>query len=409
MPVPYKGQRVRLVTGFIKPAICRRSGTAGAYSDSSCAWTNTEFMNSEPEKFDIAIHTRTLEIIGFSISLVALVISLFIFSNYRSLRNSRTRIHKSLFYAMVLQVVIRLTIYIDQALIRYKIQDNPAYENVTVHGIDNMPYLCESSYILLEYAITVMFMWMFIEGIYLHSMVAGNSLRERISHVVYYATGWGLPIIITAAWATVTSIHYKSQSAEHCWYGYNFSPYYWIVESPRLAVIVINFLFLLNIIRVLVVKLSKNDTTEIVIVRKAVRAALVLLPLLGITNVLNMIEAPIDSEVWKFAVWIYTTHFLRSFQGFFISLIYCFLNGEVRMVIVKQYNNRKTIAENERRRRNRFLQDMSPQQQQRGRRRQREQLPSTFIPMTTLRRHRPHSASGADRCHIDTELGSSYL
>lgn len=63
--------------------------------------------------------------------------------------------------------------------------------------------------------------------------------------------------------------------------------------------------------------------------RKAVRAALVLLPLLGITNILNLIEAPLDSGVWMFGLWSYSTHFLRSFQGFFIALIYCFLNGEV--------------------------------------------------------------------------------
>ena len=34
------------------------------------------------------------------------------------LRNNRTRIHKNLFVAMVIQVVIRLTVYIDQAIIR---------------------------------------------------------------------------------------------------------------------------------------------------------------------------------------------------------------------------------------------------------------------------------------------------
>lgn len=66
--------------------------------------------------------------------------------------------------------------------------------------------------------------------------------------------------------------------------------------------------------------------------RKAVRAAVVLLPLLGITNVLFMIEAPLDN-VRKFALWSYTTHFLRSFQGLFIATLYCFLNGEVRNTV----------------------------------------------------------------------------
>lgn len=78
----------------------------------------------------------------------------------------------------------------------------------------------------------------------------------------------------------------------------------------------------------LVVKLRQSHTSDIEQVRKAVRAAIVLLPLLGITNALNMINV-VDRTPLEFAIWSYTTHFLTSFQGFLISLLYCFLNGEV--------------------------------------------------------------------------------
>jgi hypothetical protein len=37
------------------------------------------------------------------------------------------------------------------------------------------PVLCEASYVLLEYARTAMFMWMFIEGLYLHNMITGEA------------------------------------------------------------------------------------------------------------------------------------------------------------------------------------------------------------------------------------------
>lgn len=56
---------------------------------------------------------------------------------------------------------------------------------------------------------------------------------------------------------------------------------------------------------------------------------MVLLPLLGITNALVMIKAPLDRSVVEFALWSYSSHFLTSFQGFFVALLYCFLNGEV--------------------------------------------------------------------------------
>lgn len=90
-------------------------------------------------------------------------------------------------------------------------------------------------------------------------------------------------------------------------------------------------MFLLNIIRVLVVKLRQSLTSDVEQVRKAVRAAFVLLPLLGITNLLNMAQAPLDKSPEMFAVWSFGTHFLTSFQGFFVAMIYCFLNGEVRI------------------------------------------------------------------------------
>lgn len=151
---------------------------------------------------------------------------------------------------------------------------------------------------------------------------------------------------------------------QKCWYGYNLTPYYWILEGPRLTVIIVstiwlsqfiylffctqkstiilffyiylqlNFFFLLNIIRVLIVKLRQSHTSEVEQARKAVRAAIVLLPLLGITNLLNMVKNPLDQSPLKFAFWSYGTHFLTSFQGFFIAMIYCFLNGEVRCAIL---------------------------------------------------------------------------
>lgn len=45
----------------------------------------------------------------------------FLITFSRSLRNTRTRIHKNLFVAMMVQVLIRLTLYIDIAIYRRKL------------------------------------------------------------------------------------------------------------------------------------------------------------------------------------------------------------------------------------------------------------------------------------------------
>ncbi|CAH2036046.1 unnamed protein product, partial [Iphiclides podalirius] len=305
-------------------------------------------------KFGVAFGTRYMECVGIILSIITLLISLFIFIRYTSLRNNRTRIHRDLIISMLVHLLIRLVLYIDQA---YNRRDNTD----VVRGIHDMPYVCITLYILLEYTISVMFMWMFIEGLYLHSVVSANSLRERIPYQYYYIVGWGFPLVTTAVWATMTALHYRDEPINTCWYGYNFLAVYWIVQGPRVAAIVVNFLFLLSITRVLVLKMQQSNNSEMEITlyatpsyynwlehvedfnlhvsAKAVKAALVLLPLLGITNILNMIEVPVSSSVWKFALWSYSTHFLRSFQGFFIALIYCFMNGEVRMAVRKDYEN----------------------------------------------------------------------
>ncbi|EDW35058.1 GL12858 [Drosophila persimilis] len=86
---------------------------------------------------EIARHTRTLEIVGLCLSLLALLVSLVIFCSFRSLRNNRTRIHKNLFVAMVLQVLIRLTIYLDQFQRGSKSSGSSSNSSSSLSAIEN--------------------------------------------------------------------------------------------------------------------------------------------------------------------------------------------------------------------------------------------------------------------------------
>ncbi|XP_064103356.1 PDF receptor-like [Macrobrachium nipponense] len=272
-------------------------------------------------KLHVAATGRIIEMVGLSISLTMIMTSLFIFTVFRSLRNNRTRIHWHLFMSMKIQLVVRLTLYIDQYIIRSRKMTPLFYK-----GIDNSPVVCESFYVLLEYARTAMFMWMFIEGLYLHNMVTLTVFHDKPNYRMFYAIGWGLPVIMTATWASTTALLYTDTE---CWWGYNLSPYFWILEGPRLIVIFTNLIFLLNILRVLITKLKASFSSELHQIRKAARAAIVLLPLLGITNALQIVHSPLESSPLKFAVWTYVSTFLTAaYQGFFVALIYCFMNNE---------------------------------------------------------------------------------
>ncbi|XP_046437156.1 PDF receptor-like [Daphnia pulex] len=296
-------------------------------------------------KLIVAQATRVLELTGLTVSLISLMISLFIFTYFRSLQNHRTRIHKNLFAAIGIQVIIRMTLYLDQAVFVSEMVGGGSHQTLIdsstvaaagARGIHETPILCEWFYIVLEYARTTMFVWMFIEGLFLHNLITVMVFRPDTYHKLYLALGWGIPIILTAIWAAFTATH---QTTSACWLGYNLTPSYWILEGPRLTIIFINLLYLLNILRVLVTKLRNSQCSEAEQLRKSVKAAMVLLPLLGITNALVMIKAPLDRSVVEFALWSYSSHFLTSFQGFFVALLYCFLNGEVRSTLAKKMRN----------------------------------------------------------------------
>ncbi|XP_059351983.1 PDF receptor-like [Daphnia carinata] len=296
------------------------------------------------DKLMVAQMTRIMELTGLTISLISLMISLFIFTYFRSLQNHRTRIHKNLFAAIGIQVIIRMTLYMDQAVFVSGLQVGGGRQTLIdssivalgAGGIHETPILCEWFYIVLEYARTTMFVWMFIEGLFLHNLITVMVFRPDTYHKLYLVLGWGIPVILTAIWAAFTATH---QTTSACWLGYNLTPLYWILEGPRLTIIFINLLYLLNILRVLVTKLRNSQCSEAEQLRKAVKAAMVLLPLLGITNALVMIKAPLHRSTAEFALWCYTSHFLSSFQGFFVALLYCFLNGEVRSTLAKKMRN----------------------------------------------------------------------
>ncbi|KAG7154950.1 Corticotropin-releasing factor receptor 1-like [Homarus americanus] len=70
-------------------------------------------------------------------------------------------------------------------------------------------------------------------------------------------------------------------------------------------------------------------------IRKAIRATVVLFPLLGITNLLFAVN-PGDKGDLEGA-YMLTNALLQSSQGVFVSVLYCFINSEVQEVLRKRW------------------------------------------------------------------------
>ena len=86
--------------------------------------------------------------------------------------------------------------------------------------------------------------------------------------------------------------------------------------------------------QVVISKLRSNDvhhTTQNINLRAA-KALIIIVPLLGITYLVTIV-GPSTSSSTLATIFILTRTGLLSFQGFFITLPYCFLNGEVCTMI----------------------------------------------------------------------------
>ncbi|XP_038077934.1 PDF receptor-like isoform X2 [Patiria miniata] len=271
-----------------------------------------------------------MRLIGVCLSWVALVVALLIFSTFRSLNCNRIKIHKHFFAAFLIRMTLEVILVADR---RHR-ESNTSQGITDVKTIHLTPVLCETFETIREYGRLCAFFWMFIEGLYLTCLVSANVFGKP-RFLLYYLIGWFLPIPIVISW--VVAMYYTSQA--RCWKDHAASSYYLIIEIPRNGALIINVLFLINIVRVLVTKLRDSNSSETKQIRKAAKGAVLLIPLLGVANLAWFIPNPTvrDSKA-SIVLYNYLFLFLDSYQGFFLCVMYCFLNQEVRMTLHRKWS-----------------------------------------------------------------------
>ncbi|XP_055531604.1 diuretic hormone receptor-like isoform X2 [Wyeomyia smithii] len=229
--------------------------------------------------------------VGYTISLCALVLAVTVLIYFKDLRCLRNTIHVNLFLTYIMSSSLWILIL--------SLQMTTKQEQAG----------CIFLVTIFHYFSTTNFCWMLVEG---------------------------GPLVFVVAWAITKSLYSTDSHAEHpnkleiecSWM--RESHIDWIIQGPSCAVLIINLLFLLRIMWVLITKLRSANTVETRQYRKASKALLVLIPLLGITYLI-VIYGPnegVGSHI--FAVSRAT---LLSTQGFVVSLLYCFFNSEVRQTL----------------------------------------------------------------------------
>ncbi|VDO98603.1 unnamed protein product [Heligmosomoides polygyrus] len=285
---------------------------------------------------EVAKNARKLEFVGLGLSLVSLFVSIAIFSYFRRLRVFRNMLHLHLMIAILMVVIIRLVLYID---LIFTGSHGPHQSPSDGKTINTMPFVCEAMYFLLEYFKTVAFGWMFLEGFYLHNQLVITVFNSEPRLTPYLIAGYGIPLLHTLIWLFVVMVK-KDFKVERCLGSYYLEPEFWILDGPRMAELVVNLFFICNVIRVLWSKVREShSTSELDKMKKSVKAALMLIPLLGIPNIMQTIPfAPTRDNITIFAIWTYLASFTYMYQGLMITIIYCFTNKEVNMVLKAFYD-----------------------------------------------------------------------
>nr|XP_039255657.1 corticotropin-releasing factor receptor 2-like isoform X1 [Styela clava] len=318
---------------------CDVNGTWEARSNySECKPLNMDSMcstfqeDSQDQEIDVEAckshlyNLRIISYVGRGLALFTLVIAFVLFWILRSIRCWRNIIHWNLVASFILRNIFWILLHL---FISYQSRQSNAV-------------FCRILVTIFNYTQATNYFWMFVEGLYLHMMVVLAYSYDRIKLGVYLAIGWGLPVPLTLLWAI---LKYKKEDTM-CWMPNKdlekMVDYF--LQIPIIIILLVNAIILGNVVRILFTKLragyvSGGITGEAAQYTKAVKAAVFLFPLLGVTYVIFFVSPPAESS--GEIVFLYFNTFMQSFQGFFVCLIYCFANNEIQRALMKKVNSWK--------------------------------------------------------------------
>nr|XP_031314749.1 gastric inhibitory polypeptide receptor isoform X7 [Camelus dromedarius] len=118
-----------------------------------------------------------------------------------------------------------------------------------------------------------------------------------------------------------------------CWERNDIKAIWWIIRTPILLTILINFIIFIRILGILVSKVRTRQMRCPDYRLRLARSTLTLVPLLGVHEV---VFAPVTEEQARGTLRLAKLGFeifLSSFQGFLVSILYCFINKEVQSEI----------------------------------------------------------------------------
>ncbi|XP_035173018.1 pituitary adenylate cyclase-activating polypeptide type I receptor isoform X5 [Oxyura jamaicensis] len=319
----------------------------------ACGFDENETESDNQDYYYLSV--KALYTVGYSTSLVSLTTAMVILCRFRKLHCTRNFIHMNLFVSFILRAI---SVFIKDGVL-YAEQDGNHCFISTVE--------CKAVMVFFHYCVMSNYFWLFIEGLYLFTLLVETFFPERRYFYWYTIIGWGTPTICVTVWA-VLRLHFDDTG---CWDMNDNTALWWVIKGPVVGSIMINFVLFIGIIVILVQKLQSPDiggnessiyftlplpprcscspcTGHMRCVQKCyckpkranqhsckmselstitlrlARSTLLLIPLFGIHYTVFAFS---PENVSKRERLVFELG-LGSFQGFVVAVLYCFLNGE---------------------------------------------------------------------------------
>ncbi|XP_058684323.1 gastric inhibitory polypeptide receptor isoform X3 [Poecile atricapillus] len=215
---------------------------------------------------------RLLYTVGYSLSLVALVVALLLLLLLRRLRCTRNLIHANLFVSFALRAGAILT---RDALLPHGHRHGHPLQLL---GMQAGP-ACRVAQSLAQYCVGANYAWAMGEGLFLLRLLLATSGRRCLP--AFLLLGWGVPVLFVVPWVLLRYLYEN----EGCWERNEKVAVWWLIRCPILVAVAVNFVVFVRIVRILVAKVRARQVSRGDTRLRLARSTLTLIPLLGVHEV----------------------------------------------------------------------------------------------------------------------------
>ncbi|KAI8777207.1 glucagon peptide 2 receptor, partial [Biomphalaria glabrata] len=329
---------------------CTQNGTWFHHPALKTKWTDFQGCLIQPDisaALEHIEHGERLQLImtiGYGVSLCSLVLAVVIMCCSK-LKSKSNTLHVNLFLAFILRAVLSFAknlLFVNNIGLE---KDIMRLEGRILFIQEGTHWECRLLMSIFMYAICVSHMCIFVEGLYLHMLIYRTLITERNGVKPYIILAWVLPLAILIPWVVVRI----TVDNVLCWNMTENKDYIWIHHGPLLAAVSLNFLFFMNICRVLFCRLrSSQRHTGKTKYRQLAKFILVLIPLFGVIYIVLAVVFPLGYSERFHTSQMYVEQTYNAFQGFLLALLFCFLNeevhGEIRSIWSRQTRRRDSVA-----------------------------------------------------------------